>query len=170
MDADEVCRGFYESGEPSLVECIRNLFGKDMFFPDGSVDRKKLGGELFLHPEKMKSVTGVIYPLLTEKLCSAIAACRKNGQNGAFELPLLYEADFALCFDAVLSVWCPPGLRRSRLRNRNFTPEEVDRRDRMQMPPEEKMERADFAVINSGSPEMLNEQLKKLAEAWEEKQ
>ena len=108
MDADAVCRGFYESGNPALLACVRENFGKDMFFHDGSVDRKKLGGELFRHPEKMVLVTGVLYPLLTEKLRSSIAACRKNGRDGAFEIPLLYEAGFEHCFDAVLSVWCPP--------------------------------------------------------------
>ena len=67
----------------------------EMFAENGSVDRKKLAAVLFASPEKMKIITDVIYPLLTERVITAIDVCRQTGKNGAFELPLLYEAGFA---------------------------------------------------------------------------
>lgn len=167
LDADAVCRRFYQRKEPELVECIRKNFGSAVFSDDGTIDRKKLGEELFRAPEKMALVTGVIYPMLTAEVDAAISSCRRENRHGALEIPLLYEAGFEKKFDRVLAVWCPPELRKERLLGRNFSPEEVDRRDRRQMPPEEKLERADLAVINSGSPEMLTRQLEKIAEVLE---
>ena len=162
LDADAVCHSFYAEKVPELMKCIRCNFGENMFLPDGNVDRKALGQKLFKQPEKMKLLTDVIYPLLTAKIEAAIAECRRNGKNGAFELPLLYEAGFEQCFDKILAIWCPDELRKKRLSGRNFQPDEVVRRDRMQLPVSEKMERADFAVINSGSREQLTEQMEKL--------
>ena len=105
--------------------------------------------------------------MLTEKIHQAINECREKKQNGAFELPLLYEAGFENCFDNVLAVWIPADLRKKRLLGRNFSPDEVDRRDRMQMPPDEKLERADFGVINSGTADELFAQLTTIAEKLE---
>ena len=162
FDADSVCRSFYESAHPDLIKCIRENFGNDFFTSEGYVDRAKLSTRLFSHPEEMKLITGVLYPLLTGEMIHAIDNCRNKSINGAFELPLLYEAGFEKFFDSVLAVWCPAQLRKARLRNRNFTPEEVDRRDKMQIPPEEKLERADFGVINNGSLTELEQQLSKI--------
>lgn len=167
MDADAVCRSFYECKEKKLMDCIRNNFGDDFFAPDGYVDRRMLGEILFRTPEKMDLITGVIYPLLTGKITDAIAKCRKNNCNGAFELPLLYEAGFENCFDKILAVWAPDNLRKQRLLGRNFTPDEVERRDRMQIPADKKLERADFGIINSGSIDDLFCQLRIIADKLE---
>jgi len=161
FDADAVCRSFYDTAHPDLVKCIRDNFGEDFFSSGNCIDRARLGTRLFSRPEEMKLITDILYPLLTGELVRCINMCRKKNINGAFELPLLYEAGFEKFFDAVMAVWCPVELRKQRLRNRNFTPEEVDRRDRMQIPPEEKLERADYGIINSGSLNELEEQLKK---------
>lgn len=163
MDADAVCRGFYDCRHPELMACIRDNFGENMFCADGFVNRGELGKVLFSHPKKMEIITAVIYPLLTEKIHSAIEDCRKKKINGAFELPLLYEAGFENCFDRILAIWCPGDLRKKRLLGRNFPPEEVDRRDRMQISPDEKLERADFGAINSGTPAELTAQLEMIA-------
>ena len=170
MDADEVCRSFYESRKPELMKCIRSNFGDDLFDAAGRVDRKKLGEILFRSPEKMNLITRVIYPLLTEKIMQSINDCREKKINGAFELPLLYEAGFENCFDQILAVWIPHDLRKKRLLGRNFSPDEVDRRDRMQIPADEKLERADFGIINSGSPDELFSQLKIIADKLENMQ
>lgn len=167
LDADAVCRSFYDERHPQLISCIKKNFGDDFFDIDGSIDRRKLGQILFDSPGKMSLITGVIYPLLTDNIQKKIANCRKEKINGAFELPLLYEAGFENCFDKILAVWCPSELRKKRLLGRKFSPEEVDRRDRMQLPQDEKLERADYGVINSGSFEELISQLETVANKLE---
>ena len=167
LDADAVCRSFYDEKHPKLIDCIRNNFGDGVFSADGQIDRRELGKILFDSPEKMSLITGIIYPLLTERIHEKIAECREKKIHGAFELPLLYEAGFENCFDKILAVWCPAELRKKRLLGRNFSPDEVDRRDKMQLPPDEKLERADYGVINSGSFEELISQLSAVADKLE---
>ena len=82
--------------------------------------------------------------------------------NGAFEIPLLYEAGFEKYFDAVLAVWVPQQLSRKRLYGRNFSDEEITRRTQMQLDADIKLEKADFAVINTGNPDDMTSQLDKL--------
>lgn len=162
LDADAVCRKFYDDRNPTLLKCIRDHFGEEMFLPDGSVNRQKLAELLFNDSEKMKIITGVIYPLLQKEIKEAINWCRQQKRNAAFELPLLYECGYEKQFDAVLAIWCDPQLRKKRLAGRGFSPDEMARRDKMQLPPEEKLQRADFGVINNGSLKNLQDQLTSL--------
>ena len=163
LDADAVCHSFYDNRHPLLMQCIREHFGAQVFAVDGSVKRKELAAVLFDMPEKMKLITDVMYPLLTEHIINTVAVCRQKKKHGAFEIPLLYEIGFEKYFDAVLAVWCPDELRKKRLLNRNFTPAETARRDRMQLTPDFKLEKADFAVINNGSQADLTAQLEELS-------
>ena len=162
MDADSVCRSFYETKETELMDCIRKNFGDGVFDKEGFVDRKKLGEILFRSPQKMELITQVIYPMLTKKIHSAVAECRKKGINGAFELPLLYEGGYEKLFDAVLTIWTSPEIRVERLKKRGFTAEDMKKRDAKQLPLELKLEKADFALINDGTEEALCCQLDEL--------
>ena len=167
FDADAVCHGFYRSGNPVLLREVRAIFGDEAVAPDGSVNRKLIAETAFKAPEKLQMLTGMIYPLLNDELNRQISDCRVSGINGIFELPLLYEADYKKCFDAVLAIWCDPELRCQRLKKRNFTKEEMIKRDARQLAPELKLEYADFAVVNNGSQEMLFQQLDRLIAQFE---
>ena len=46
------------------------------------------------------------------------ALCRKKNIHGVFEVPLLFESKYERFFDAVLTLWTDPELRKIRLRNR----------------------------------------------------
>ena len=121
---------------------------------------KKLAEKVFGKPEELKKLTDLLYPELDRRLDSAIAACRKNNQNGAFEIPLLFEKDYTARFDAVLAVWSAAEIRHQRLKTlRNFSDEEIIKREKQQLPSDEKLERADFALVNNGSRELLRKQI-----------
>ena len=91
---------------------------------------------------------------------SEIAMCRNKGIDGAFEIPLLFEKDYTARFDAVLAVWGDAEIRRERLKTlRNFSDEEIAKRESQQLPSDEKLERADFALVNNGSKELLRKQI-----------
>ncbi len=165
FDADKVCHFFYTEREVSVMETVKNNFGDAVFDANGGIDRKKLGEAVFNQPEKMAALTRTIYPLLTEKLRSDIKKCKSANINGAFEIPLLFEKDFQLDFDKILSIWTDDILRYERLKGRNFDLPEIKRRDKMQMPPQEKLEKADFAVINNGSTSDLLHQLEFLVDS-----
>ncbi len=159
FDADAVCKKFYDSRDRKLFAELKNRFGDGIFSADGGIDRNALAETVFNDPEKLKLLTDAVYPLLTKQMLGEIHKCRKNSKNGAFEIPLLYEAGFEQYFDAVLAVWAPEKLRRERLYGRNFSDAEIDRRTHLQICADEKLERADFAVVNTGTIDDLNRQL-----------
>ena len=139
FDADAACHGIYESGNPVLIEKIKELFGQDAVDCNCKINRKVIAESAFKTPEKMQALTATLYPLLNEELNKQISFCRTNGINGVFELPLLYEADYKNCFDAVLAIWCDPDLRCERLKKRNFSKEDMLKRDARQLAPELKL-------------------------------
>ena len=169
FDADRACHELYDSKNETLIETVTVLFGAQAIAADRSIDRKVIAQEAFAHPEKMKALTAVLYPLLQQEMTGRISEYRKNSVNAVFELPLLYEADYEKLFDTVLAIWTDPELRRERLKKRNFDAGEMARRDARQLPPEVKLEKAGFAVVNNGSPEMLHAQLERLLQVWKKK-
>ena len=66
-------------------------------------------------------------------------------------------------FDAVLTVWAPREVRHARLRDfRGFDETEILRREKLQMSADEKLERADYALVNSGDAALLEKQFSHL--------
>lgn len=166
FDADAACHALYDSGEPELIQKVSELFGPRAVSADGSVDRQVIAAAAFAEPEKLKALTAALYPLLERKMVQEIEQCRQQNISGIFEIPLLYEANYARFFDAVLTIWTDPELRSKRLAKRNFTPEDMKKRDLRQLDPALKLEYADYAVINNGSEELLHRQLDELILAF----
>ena len=169
FDADSACHKIYASGERELLENLKNIFGLQAVRADGSIDRRQIAAQLFASPEKKQALSDMLYPRLNAMMNSEIDHCRKNNINGVFELPLLYEAGFENSFDAIMAIWSDPAVRAERLAGRNFSADDMKERDRNQLDPFEKLERADFAVINNGSKAALYAQLDKFADTVEKK-
>ena len=59
----------------------------------------------------------------------------------------------------MLTVWAPREVRHARLREfRNFDEAEILRREKLQLDADEKLERADYALVNSGDAALLEKQ------------
>ena len=167
FDADAACHALYESGNPVLTAQVKALFGEGAVDPANRIDRKVSAESAFKAPEKLQQLTRTLYPLLNEEMDRQIVRCRNSNTNGVFELPLLFEANYQDRFDAVLAIWCDPELRCQRLKKRNFTRDDMLKRDARQLAPELKLEYADFAVVNNGSQEMLFRQLDALTAGFQ---
>ncbi|MBQ9501176.1 MAG: dephospho-CoA kinase [Lentisphaeria bacterium] len=166
FDADGVCHGIYAEPGGSFFARIVGEWGPGVVSADGrSIDRRKLAGEVFGNPGELEKLTGLLYPEFERRLDEAVAACRRDGADGVFEIPLLFENGYGKRFDAVLAVWSSPEIRRERLkRKRGLSDEEIAERERKQLPAHEKLERADFAVVNNGPRELLRKQIRRLSE------
>ena len=150
-DADAICRSLYDDPAGEFAAACRRNWG-EAFFRDGRFDRAAVARVVFHDPAELKRLTALIYPHLERKLDEFTLRARRDGANAAVEVPLLYENGMEKRFDAVLTVWAPAELRHERLRKfRHFDNAEIRRREALQMDPDEKLERADYALINSGS-------------------
>jgi dephospho-CoA kinase len=163
-DADAICRGLYDDPESGFAAACRERWG-EAFFTGGAFDRKKIAQLVFDAPEELRRLTELMYPHLERVLDDFVAAARHDGADAAVEIPLLYENGMEKRFDAVLTVWAPAELRHSRLRKlRHFDDAEIRRREALQMDPDEKLERADYALVNSGSAAELAKEFSLLLE------
>ena len=149
-DADHLCHELYAEPEGPLARQFAARWGREVLTPEGAVDRRRLGAIVFADRTELEFLTGTLYPELSRKLDGLIADCRRAGVDGAFELPLLYEAGYGDKFDRVAAVWAAPEIRHTRLREqRKFSEDEIRLREARQLPADAKLERADFGVINN---------------------
>jgi dephospho-CoA kinase len=159
-DADKLCHQLYDGNDRELCEKIAARWGENLLLADGGVDRKKLGKIVFADRKELDVLTSMLYPALQNRITGLIDTCRKDNRDAAFELPLLYEAGFETLFDKVLAVWSSPEIRHQRLRQyRMMTDADIAAREKQQLSADEKLEKADFAVINNGTEQELNLQL-----------
>lgn len=159
-DADAICRSLYDDPAGEFAAACRERWG-EAFFTGGAFDRAKIAAVVFRQPEELRRLTALIYPRLEQALDDFAAAARRDGVDAAVEVPLLYENAMEKRFDAVLAVWAPAALRHERLRKfRHFDDAEIRRREARQLAADVKLERADYALINSGAAGMLEEQFR----------
>ncbi len=166
-DADSLCHGLYAEPGGAIARRFAERWGVGVLASDGTVDRRRVGEIVFEKPEELEFLTGLLYPELSRKLEELIDGCRKDGADGAYEIPLLYEAGYEGHFDRVVAVWAAPEIRRARLREqRHFSDVEIRRREARQLFADAKLERADIALINNGDIRELELQVERLIEDW----
>ena len=158
-DADRLCHELYAGGSELAADLVKR-WGAGILLPSGEVDRRRLASIVFEDQAELDALTALLYPRLAGRLDLFIAECRRDGTDAAIEIPLLYEAGLDEKFDAVAAVWSAPEIRRERLRRkRNFSEEEIRRRESRQLAADLKLERADYGLINNGPPEELARQI-----------
>ena len=141
-----------------MVKAFREHWGAAVFGPDGGFDRKKIAQIVFDDEQELSWLNSVIHPLIREK-AEEIIGLRADGQI-IFAVPLLFEAGWEPLFDRVICVWTDREVQINRLAERNWSRAQIMRRIESQMPNEEKMERADMVIINTGDKSLLLEQCK----------
>ncbi len=162
-DADLLCHELYADPAGELVRQFSARWGKGILTAEGTVDRRELGKIVFGDERELGFLTGVLYPELSKKLDCLIAQCHDEHVDGAFELPLLYETAWEGKFDRIAAIWASPAVRYARLREqRNYSDEEIRTREAKQLSPDDKLERADYALINNDGLQILEMQVERL--------
>ncbi len=152
VDADSISRALTAPGGAALP-AIRKAFGDGVFLPDGTLDRRALGGLVFSDDGKRERLNALLHPMILTQMERELDAIRLQGAPAAMlDVPLLYEAGMEPLADEVWVVSAPKNVQIGRLMRRDgFTKEEALRRIASQMPLEEKCRRAD-RVIETDKP------------------
>ncbi len=159
-DADRICHELYADPAGSLGARLAERWGREVLDPAGLPDRRKIGAIVFENPAELSFLTGILHPLVAVEIEAFAVSCRAEGVHAAVEVPLLFEAGCQGRFDRVMAIWADPEVRRKRLaEKRGWGPEETARREACQLPADEKLERADVALINNGTAAELERQL-----------
>ena len=159
VDSDKTVAGIYESNS-DFQNKVREKFGNEVLTPTGQIDRKALGARVFANEDELSWLEKTLHPLVREhRLCQMEA---NPNALWIIEIPLLFEKNLEKEVDCSISVVSSYSFRVNRLKNRGFSPEEVEARNVAQLPQPQKISRADFVILNDGSFEFLKRQVKHL--------
>ena len=134
---------------PSVKELIINRFGQEVYFEDGTLNRKLLSYHLFKNEEAMRFIESVLYPALNkhfDEWCE-----QQKTPYVLYESAILFEKNYEKFFDKIIFVSASEYIRLQRVMKRDdCTEENVRSRMRLQMSEETKISRADFVIYNDG--------------------
>lgn len=129
---------------------------------NGRADRELIGGRVFTDPAELDWLERQIHPLVREELGGWFGGLGADLEFAVAEVPLLFEGEMADRFDVTVAVTAGEEIRRERAAARGQVG--LEGRERRQLGQSEKAERADFVVVNDGTPEELEAKLAGLLE------
>jgi dephospho-CoA kinase len=165
IDADTLAREVVEPGEPAY-HAIVAAFGARILNPDMTINRGALAKLVFDDPVARRRLEIITHPAIGTRAEEQLAALAKAGNDVVFYMaPLLIEAGVSSRVDELWVVYVDQDTQLRRLMERDgSTREEALRRIAAQMPIEEKKNFGKIVIVNSGTPEETERQVK---EIWE---
>ncbi len=160
IDADAIARDIVQPGMPAYEEIIE-YFGRDILDEERYLDREKLGALVFDDKEKRQRLESLTHPRVYQEMLRQMNELTDGGVEIAImDVPLLFESGAESWLKPVILVYAPEEVQLARLTERDECDEERARsRISSQMPIEEKKEKADYVIDNSGSLKETKEQV-----------
>ncbi len=118
---------------------------------DGMIDRTELGARVFGHPEELKRLNAIIYPMLGAGRAAFFEKAERDGVDAVvLDIPMLFETGGEGRMDVVVVVTAPEPVQRERvLAREGYDAARLDAILAGQMHDMEKRARAHF-VIDTG--------------------
>lgn len=153
---DEVAR-LLETSE--IKSELSTWWGQEIVLADGRLDRRAVAERIFNSDEERARLEALLHPPVIQAHREAIEAAETDAI--VIDAPLLFEAGVDALCDAVIFVDAERTLREARVREtRAWSPEELDRREKSQMPLEIKRERSHYIVRNDAGIAELEAQIR----------
>jgi dephospho-CoA kinase len=149
VSSDEIVHELLRRDE--VREAVRQRMGNGVVGPDGELDRGAIASVVFNDAEALAWLEALLHPLVSAEYLAwreRLGALANPPAVCVTEVPLLYEAGSERYFDKVVVITAPRGVRRGRA-------EAVDEREARFLPEHEKVARADYAYVNTGSLDEL---------------
>ena len=146
-DADAAVHEMMAPGGVATGKVVE-AFGGQILAPDGSVDRQRLGGEVFAAPERRRMLESIIHPLVATSRDRFLATSRKAATSlVVLDIPLLFETGGeALCDFVILCSVDPDTQKRRALRRNGMTEDKLAAILQSQMPLATKRAMADAVI------------------------
>ncbi len=150
VSSDEIVHELLRRDE--VREAVRERLGNGVIGPDGQLDRGAIGSVVFDDPEALAWLEGLLHPLVSAEYLTwreHLGRLERPPRVCVTEVPLLYEVGADSRFDRIVVITAPDDVRRER------SEMAVDEREQRLLPDSEKIARADYAYVNTGSLEEL---------------
>lgn len=166
IDADAI---YHELLEPEagvaspLAQRIENRY-PGVVGEDGVLDRKQLGERVFSDASERRVLEQLTHPAVAEAVGDRMQQLRSRGvQHIFYDVPLLYERGLDKGMDGVIVVWVSRDTQVSRLMQRDhLSREQTELRLSAQLPLNNKRDRAQWVIDNSGSLAATEQQVQAL--------
>ena len=138
--------------EAAFMEKVRNLLGDSVINPDGSANKAQIASLVFNDKEALLRLNAIIHPRVMDDFRQW--AEKQTTPYVIMESAIIYEYHLEQYLDKIIVVYLEKEerLRRLVLRDRT-TRQQLEDRMRNQLSAEEKMDRADYVILNyEGNP------------------
>jgi dephospho-CoA kinase len=153
VSSDEIVHHLLRT-DPEVKAAIVAELGEDVLDGEGAVDRKRVAEKVFADRAKLEFLERLLHPRVAAEYLAwreQLAELPEPPAVCVTEVPLLFETGAEQRFDKVVVITAPAKLREQRRRVAR------DDRDQRLLPDKEKVKRADFAYVNTGTLEDLDE-------------
>ena len=152
VSSDEIVHHLLRT-DPEVREAIVRELGEGVLANDGSIDRARVAEVVFADRAKLDFLEALLHPKVAAEYLTwreQLGALPSPPEVSVTEVPLLYETGGDERFDKVVVITAPAKLREQRRRVKR------DERELRLLPDKEKLKRADFAYVNTGTLEDLD--------------
>lgn len=166
IDADEISRILVSKGSP-LLEKILDHFGPDVADASGGLDRQILRDRIFHDPGAKAWLEALMHPAIREEIQRRIT--ESDAAYVVVVVPLLVESGSYEFLDRVIVVDAPEAAQIARIQQRDgSSPELIEKMLAAQSTRQERLDKADDVIDNSGSLDSLESQVRKLHEHYQQ--
>jgi dephospho-CoA kinase len=163
ISSDEQVKEVYRL--PEVKQRLREWWGESVFLPNGDINRRAIAGKIFSDPEQRRNLEQLLHPLVGQARDRLMASHQNDPNINAFiwDTPLLFETGLNEACDAIVFVDAPLTERAQRVKDqRNWTPEELTRRENSQWPLDTKREIADYVISNAADADSVRDQVRRV--------
>ena len=164
VDADVAARTVVEPGQPALAEIERH-FGSNILNQEGVLDRAQLREIMASDSEERVWLESVLHPKIGEQIAKELA--ESTSPYTIYVAPLLLETNSQKICSRVLVVDVPKEIQIQRTAERDKVSEiQIEKIVTVQMEREERLEKADDVLVNTGTIKELEQQVMKLHQKY----
>jgi len=155
LEADDIVRGLL--AQRDVLDKMRALLGDKVFDGKGNLLKEKVSDIIFSDPQIRRRLEDMLHPLVFEEVQRLTKGIKGIA---VVEAPVVFERGYEGRFDKTIVVYTDEETAIRRLEAAGIGRQEALRRLGSQMPAEEKIRRADFAVSNNGTLKETRRQVK----------
>ncbi|MFT3870537.1 MAG: dephospho-CoA kinase [Nibricoccus sp.] len=159
IDTDEVIKNEVHA-QPEVIAALRLKFGSEAIGTDGRINRPAVAKIVFADANALTWLEELTHPRLRVLVREKLEAHPEL--DHVVEVPLLFEKHLENWFDFTVCVSTTSQLQLARLEERGLPRALAEQRISKQLPLAQKIELADYVLLNDGSPEFLRDQVNRL--------